>query len=194
MNTTSPIKQLLVRPVRGWRKRLFKAPLYLWRLGLGNFFGRWLAVLTTTGRVSGRPRHTVLEPIHIDGTIYLLSAWGKQAHWYKNVSADPYVTLQTGAGAIRGIARRVTEDAELIRLFWHMSKGNLFWEVYLEMWDISPTLPDLLAQKERLHILRIDPTETPAPSPIEADLRWMWGAVLASVFAANVVWKLVRRG
>jgi hypothetical protein len=49
-------------PVRGsWLRWTFKAPLYLWRMGLGFLIGRYIMVITTSGRKSGLPRHTMAE-------------------------------------------------------------------------------------------------------------------------------------
>lgn len=49
---------LMIYPAGGWRKALFKAPLWLWRLGLGPILGRFYLVLTTvsSGANTGRKR------------------------------------------------------------------------------------------------------------------------------------------
>jgi len=52
---------MMVYPQSAWRKLFMKMPLYYWRMGLGPILKRWFLVLTTAGRKSGQPRHTMLE-------------------------------------------------------------------------------------------------------------------------------------
>ena len=40
--------------------------------------------------------------------------FGRRAQWYRNIEADPQVTIQTAAGAESAIARRVTDGDELL--------------------------------------------------------------------------------
>lgn len=55
--------------------------------------------LTTTGRVSGRPRTVLLtSPVHDDDRLVLIaSRGGDPTHpaWYHNLVADPHVTVTT---------------------------------------------------------------------------------------------------
>lgn len=45
------------------RRTLFRAPILLYRLGLGGLLGSRFTLLTHTGRSSGRPRQVVLEVV-----------------------------------------------------------------------------------------------------------------------------------
>ena len=47
-----------VGPVFKW---LFKMPILQYKLGMGWMIGKYVLLLTTTGRKSGQPRHTPLE-------------------------------------------------------------------------------------------------------------------------------------
>ena len=50
----------LARPPRTrLRRALFRAPIWLYRLGLGGLLGGRFLLLTHTGRTSGRPRQVV---------------------------------------------------------------------------------------------------------------------------------------
>ena len=54
----------LSRPARTRLGRaLVRAPIWLYRLGLGGLLGRRFLLLTYTGRKSGRPRQVVLEVV-----------------------------------------------------------------------------------------------------------------------------------
>ena len=50
-------------------------------------------ILTTTGRSSGLPRRIIIGPHRIDGRQYYWDPYGDRAHWYRNLVADPVVTV-----------------------------------------------------------------------------------------------------
>ena len=83
---------------------LVRAPVLLYRAGLGFVFGRRLLMLEHLGRVSGRPRYVVLETVdHPDpATFVVVSGFGTRAQWYRNVLAHPDVRVSTGRR--RGVA------------------------------------------------------------------------------------------
>ncbi len=184
-----------VYPGRGWRRLLFKAPVVYWRLGLGPIFGRILLLLTTTGRKSGRPRRTMLDYTVMEGRKYVASGWG-ETRWYKNILADPRVTVQTKDGVERAVAQPVTDDGEVARLYglcrerarrlpWERA-----WKQWLDSWDIQDNVEDFVAKKDRLYFLRLDPTDETTPGPVRADLIWVWPLLL---LGALLVYFLTRR-
>lgn len=71
------------------------------------------AVLTTTGRTSGQPRRNALI-YGTDGDSYVLVAsyGGAPEHpkWYRNLVAEPKVTLQVGAEKFAGVARTASPE------------------------------------------------------------------------------------
>ena len=188
-------KDWMVYPGRGWRKRLVKAPVVYWRLGLGPILGRILLLLTTTGRKSGRPRRTMLDYTVMEGRKYIGSGWG-ETQWYKNILADPRVTVQTKDGVERAIARPVADDGELTRLYGLYRRrarrlpGEWAWKRWLESWGIQDNVEDFVAKKDRLYFLRLDPTDETTPAPRKADLVWVWPLLL---LAALLVYFLTRR-
>jgi deazaflavin-dependent oxidoreductase (nitroreductase family) len=91
--------------------RLMKLPGVLYLLGLGPLVGRLVLILTTTGRKSGLPRTTPLQYEEQDGLIYVASARGQRADWFRNVVADPRVEVQVGARRFRGLAEPITDPA-----------------------------------------------------------------------------------
>ena len=61
---------------------------------------------------------------------------------------------------------------------------------YLDSLDIQLDLSDLIEKKERTYFFRFDPTNEPTPSPLKADLAWIWPLVVAALL---FVW-LLKRG
>ncbi|MEV3922735.1 nitroreductase family deazaflavin-dependent oxidoreductase [Actinomadura coerulea] len=92
-------------PPTGLRRLLWRLPIRLYRLGLGPLLGRRLMLLTHTGRVSGLPRRVVIEVVQSDGDGYVAaSGFGPRADWYRNIMANPDVTLQIGGRRVQATA------------------------------------------------------------------------------------------
>lgn len=81
----------------GAMRQLYKLPILLYRLGFGPLVGKLFMILTTRGRKSGLPRHTPVEYRTYHGRKYVMVGWPK-SDWYRNILADPLVTIQTAAG------------------------------------------------------------------------------------------------
>lgn len=180
---------MMVYPGSGWRKQFMKMPLRYWRMGLGPILQRWFVVLTTTGRKSGKPRHTMLEYSVMDGKTYLGSGWGERPDWCKNIAADSRVTLQSSKGTEGALARRVTDVAEMTRLY-HVAKARKspVWKEYLASLGIEDTVEDYVAKKERLVVFRLDPTSEKTPAPMKTDLLCVWAVIAVVVW---VIWRMV---
>ena len=75
--------------------------------------------LTTTGRVSGRPREIEIW-FGLEGrTLYMLSGGGDRSDWVRNLIAQPRVSVRLGDTTLDGTARVVDdpdEDARARRL------------------------------------------------------------------------------
>ena len=176
-------------PSGGWRKWMFRAPLYLWRMGLGWLLPRQMLVLATTGRKSGLPRYVMVEHFVADGKIYIVSGWGERAQWVKNLEADSVVTVETmNTGVVRGTARRVTDEQTFRELWTTMQRSPMF-DTQLQYWQIEPTLEDFLAKRDRAVIFGVDPGNVAAPPSLEQDLAW-----IPTMIAAMVLLRLLRGG
>src|SRR5512141_1126583 len=79
-------------------KWLFKMPILQYKLGLGWLTGKYILLLTTTGRRSGKLRYTPLEYIYDkEHDKYRIAAgWGGKTDWYRNIQANPKVHVQVG--------------------------------------------------------------------------------------------------
>ena len=102
---------------KGLLRFAFRAPILLYRLGLGRLLGVRFLLLEHRGRRSGTRRRTVIEVVDVDpgrGSYLVVSAWGKKADSYRNVSADPAVTIAVSNQRFTAAARTVTtEEAEI---------------------------------------------------------------------------------
>lgn len=105
-----------VQPPTGLTRFLFRTPIYLYRLRLGWLFGSRLLLLNHIGRVSGKPRQTILEVAEHDDNRYVVaSGWGPTAAWYQNVVHAPDVTIQVGRRtlAVRAVTLNEDEGADI---------------------------------------------------------------------------------
>jgi deazaflavin-dependent oxidoreductase (nitroreductase family) len=101
----------IVQPPAGVTRSLFRMPIWLYRLRLGWLFGSRLLLLNHVGRVSGKPRQTILEVAEHDGDSYVVaSGWGPDAAWYRNILHTPDVTIQVGTRTIPVTAIPLDKD------------------------------------------------------------------------------------
>jgi len=143
--------------------RLLKYPPRLaYALGLGPWIGRLVLLLTTTGRKSGLPRVTPLQYEEIDGDIYIGSARGIQADWFRNIQADPRVEVQVKSRHLRGTAEPVSDPQRIadfleVRLARHprMLGGML----RAEGLPSTPTREQLVAHVQNLAMVKITALE-----------------------------------
>lgn len=104
-------------PPTGLRRRLWRLPIGLYRVGLGPLMGRRIMLLTHVGRASGRQRHAVIEIIEHDERGYVAaSGFGSRADWYQNVMKTPDVTIQVGGRTLQvsAIPLRADEGATIM--------------------------------------------------------------------------------
>ena len=88
-------------------------PQFFYAIGLGQIYGRLVLLLTTTGRKSGLPRVTPLQYEEINDCIYIASARGTKADWYRNIVANPKVNIRVKASQFDGAAEPVTDPERI---------------------------------------------------------------------------------
>lgn len=91
-------------------------PRLAYAIGLGPLLGRFVLLLTTTGRKSGRRRVTPLQYEEIDGAFFLGAALGGKSDWVRNIRANPQVEIQVKRLHFGGQAR-IIQDIEQIADF-----------------------------------------------------------------------------
>jgi deazaflavin-dependent oxidoreductase (nitroreductase family) len=186
LRKTMPASLQTIYPKNKLGKFIFHLPIYAWRLGLGPIVGRYIMIITHTGRKTGFSRHTAVEYHRLGGIKYIPCAFGFQAQWYRNIMANPRVTIQTAEGTEHMVAVRVTRDEELVLVIQSILKRNptlMNW--YLQSLGVEPTETDILAHKEHLIFLRFDPTNEPAPRGLEVDLAWIWPLIMLWMFISR---------
>lgn len=96
------------KPTPGGISRiLYRAPLWLYRLGLGGLLGKRFIRLFHRGRKSGLVRETVVEVIRYDPETceaVVISAWGDRADWVRNMRQTPGIEAQIGWSRYRALA------------------------------------------------------------------------------------------
>lgn len=108
----------LGRP-QGLLRLLYRVPVTFLRTPLRNLFGEHLLLLNHVGRRTGRLRRAVLESIRRDranDTYYVVSAWGEEADWLRNVRRTPDVTVHVGSRRLEAVARPLPPEEGEIEL------------------------------------------------------------------------------
>jgi deazaflavin-dependent oxidoreductase (nitroreductase family) len=80
-------------------------------IGRGRGPSRVVLLLTTIGRKSGQPRVTPLQYEEDNDVIYVASARGPQADWFRNAQATPRVKVQLKDRQFEGLAEAITDAA-----------------------------------------------------------------------------------
>ena len=100
--------------MRKWIFRLLKLPPRLvYSLGLGPLYGRFVLLLTTQGRRSGKARVTPLQYERVDDALVVASARGTGSDWYRNLLADPRVEVRAGRTRFTATAETCTDPARI---------------------------------------------------------------------------------
>lgn len=107
-NVNGVIGSLIAKAFRS--RWLMRAPIGLYRVGLGFVFGSRLMMLEHTGRRSGVTRYAVLEVVTRPNKneVIIASALGRNAQWFQNLVADPQCHVSIG------LRRRIPAIAEVL--------------------------------------------------------------------------------
>jgi deazaflavin-dependent oxidoreductase (nitroreductase family) len=85
-----------------------------------HFLARFVDVeccdIVTTGRRTGRRHEVEIWFGVLDDTMYLISGNGVDADWFRNLQADPVVTVKLDDELHQGVARVVTDPDERERV------------------------------------------------------------------------------
>jgi len=135
-------------------------PRVAYALGLGPLLGKYVLLLITIGRTSGKKRVTPLQYEEINGRIYLGSALGRKSDWVRNILVNPVVDVQMKSTKFSGKAV-VIEDPEqiidflMIRFERHPRMiGRI---LRTEGISLPPTPKDLKDYAKGMAMVAIDP-------------------------------------
>ena len=88
-------------------------PRLAYAIGLGPLLGRFVLLMTTTGRKSGRRRVTPLQYEEIDGAFYLGAALGGKSDWVRNIRVNPQVEIRVKRRRFGGQARIIQDIGQI---------------------------------------------------------------------------------
>lgn len=119
-------------------------------------------ILEVTGRKTGQPRRTPVNPLELDGTTYLVAPRG-ETEWVRNVRAAGRLSLIRGRRRRVFTAVEVTGEAkpQLLREYlrrWKFETGMFFDGVGPDSSD-----QELAAIAGRHPVFRLEPAATPGP-------------------------------
>lgn len=112
-------------------RRLARAPIGVYRAGLGFVFGSRMLLLEHVGRKSGQRRHVVLEVVahETPDSYVIVSGFGESAQWLRNVMAEPQVRISTGRRkSVPALARRMTVAEADAALRSYIARHPRAWE------------------------------------------------------------------
>ncbi len=139
--------------------RVFKT---LYALGLGPVVGKIVLLLTTTGRKSGLPRTTPLQYEEVDGSIIVASAKGVKADWFRNILANPCVSVRCQSRQFQGLAEPVTDPeriADFIELRLKRHPRMVGAILKSDGVPVPPSWEDLVRYSRALAMVIIHPDE-----------------------------------
>ena len=124
---------------------------------------RVVLLLNTVGRKSGQTRATPLQFEEVDDVIYIASARGKDADWFKNILANPDVHVQIGDRKFDARAEPVTDPvriAEFLEL--RLRRHPVMLRMIMHLFDGLPLrfthtdLEAMSAEKAMVILHRVD--------------------------------------
>jgi deazaflavin-dependent oxidoreductase (nitroreductase family) len=108
-------------------RALLKLPTLVYHGPIAELLrSRCVLLLTTKGRRSGLPRTGAVSFMPLGDHFVVFSGWGIGSNWFRNIRANPEVTVTVGRRRVRATAR-VVEDpkrrSELMRQMQARSSG-----------------------------------------------------------------------
>ena len=173
-----------MRKIFRYLNKYFMVPAFKMGLGpfMGNPFSGYIMVLKTIGRKSGLTRNAPVNYAIHDGNIYCLSGFGKIAHWYRNLSANPQIEMIMPSGSIAGNAVIITEADERLSMMRQVLKNSGFASFMSGINPFTISDEDLIEKGKEMVVIRITPNGVFAGSADPGGWLWVWltvGTVIA---------------
>lgn len=94
-------------------RAVLRAPIALYRAGLGGLFGDRLLLLHHRGRKTGREYRTVLEVVDHDretGAYYVAVGFGDSTNWYRNLLSQTRTRIDVAGRTLEVEAQPLGEE------------------------------------------------------------------------------------
>lgn len=107
---------------------LFHAPVHLYRWRCGWLLGHRFLLLSHIGRRSGLRRQTVLEVLEYRGhgpEAVVMSAFGQNADWLRNMRAKPGAEVIIGSQRFAAVYRFLEADEAIAVLMKYQQRNRL---------------------------------------------------------------------
>ena len=166
---------------RKWFGPAARVPHLAWHLGFGRIVGRFFIVITTTGRKSGRPRHTMTFYTRSSDRIYAACLYGPSSDWFRNLLANPVCTVQTAEGIHSMSGRPVTNTEELATAVSGRGISRRIMRVGYGRADPR----DAFERLRDTPLVAFHPSPELGPEPLKP--RWPWAAPVVFVGAMVLV-------
>jgi deazaflavin-dependent oxidoreductase (nitroreductase family) len=102
---------------------------------------RGYAVITTTGRKTGKPRTRAVRAVRDGNQLYAVALMGPKTDWLANVRANAAVKVRLGTKTFEATAHEVTDPAEMerARAAYHAIAGWYDYFDYVKAGRADPT-------------------------------------------------------
>ena len=176
------------RRIFRYLNKYFMVPAF--KLGLGPFMGNpitgYIMVLKTIGRKSGLMRYAPVNYAIYNGNIYCLSGFGKVAHWYKNLIANPQIEMIMPSGIFSGNAVAVTDVDEKLSMMRQIMKNSGFASFMAGINAFTISDEDLREKGAEMIVIRITPNGIFAGTVDPGGWLWAWLTIAAIIILTLV--------
>ena len=174
-------------------KKLYRLPIFLYRLGFGPMIGKVILIISHHGRKTGKIRRTSVEYFQHEGRLFVMSGFGSRPDWYQNLQADPRAGLKIKNRQICARARSPQGEAEWDQVIAFL-KSSPVAQLSGHPHQSQLDEPEVRAAIKNWPVLTFDLTDEPCPAPLEADLTWAWPLILlAAALALLLGWFCLRK-
>ena len=135
-------------------------PILAYKIGLGPLIGRFVLLLTTTGRRTGLQRVTPLQYEVIDGVFHIGAVFGMKTDWVRNIQADPRVQVRVKNKFFYGHAEIYTDPEKIADFIeYRMSKHPRLIGLIMKLdgFSFKPSREELIEYSQNLALVRITP-------------------------------------
>jgi len=169
-------------------KSLYRVPILLYRLGLGPMIGKYILILSTYGRKTGKIRRTPVEYYRHQGRIYVMSGFADKPDWVKNLQKNPQAGLNIKNLQLCAMARKPETEAEWGGAIAFLKSSPV---AQISEPGLADHLDDLTLREaiKNWPLFTFDAVDSPCPLPLDTDLAWAWPLILlASALILLVSW------